>query len=148
MIEVKIEGLAELQAELLQLPDKVGNRVLQSALTSAALPIMKNAQDRVPIAHQAYKLHWGGIANPGWLRQHIIRKKVRSSKNSAEVIITIKDQRDAYFWRFIEFGTSKMTAQPFMRPAFEAKASEAVDRFKEVLAERIEKAVTKLQFKR
>ncbi|WP_449413214.1 HK97-gp10 family putative phage morphogenesis protein [Pandoraea soli] len=148
MIEFKMDGLKDLEQDLLRLPDKIGGRVLQSALTSAALPIVKEAQTRVPIAHAAYKLYGGGKADPGWLRQRIIRKKVRQSTNSAEVIVAIKDQRQAYFWRFIEFGTSKLTAHPFMRPAFEAKASEALDRFANKLGDGIDKALTKLNYRR
>ena len=33
----------------------------------------------------------------------------------------------AFYWRFIEFGTSKAAARPFMRPAFEATKQTARD---------------------
>ena len=125
MIEIKIEGLQALQDDLLQLSEKIGGRTLQSSLSSAALPIVNEAKDKVPMAHHAYK----------------------HSKNSAEVIVTIKDQRQAYFWRFIEFGTSKLVARPFLRPAFEAKSKEALDRFVERLTATIDKARQKLQYK-
>jgi HK97 gp10 family phage protein len=148
MIETQVDGLKELQDELLQLPDRIGGRVLQSALTSAALPIVNEAKDKVPIAHAAYKLYGGGKADPGWLKSRIVRKRVRQSKNSAEVIVTFKDQRQAYFWRFIEFGTSKLVARPFMRPAFEAKQSEALDRFVTRLGDAIQTARERLQYKR
>ena len=120
---------------------------MQSSLSSAALPIVNEAKDKVPMAHHAYKLYGGGVADRGWLRSRIIRKRVRHSKNSAEVIVTIKDQRQAYFWRFIEFGTSKLVARPFLRPAFEAKSKEALDRFVERLTATIDKARQKLQYK-
>ena len=32
---------------------------------------------------------------------------------------------DPYYWRFVEFGTSKMPAKPFLRPAFTAKKEQA-----------------------
>ena len=148
MLEIKVDGLKELQDDLLQLPDKIGGQTLQRSLTAAALPIVNEARDRVPLAHQAYKLYGGGVADPGWLKSRIVRKKVRQSRNSAEVIVTIKDQRQAYFWRFIEFGTSKLVARPFLRPAFEAKASDAVDRFVERLSDAIDQARQRLQFRR
>jgi HK97 gp10 family phage protein len=34
--------------------------------------------------------------------------------------------RDPYYWMWVELGTSKMAARPFLRPAFEAKKVEAV----------------------
>lgn len=148
MIEVKVEGLKALQDELLQLPEKVGGKVLQGALSAAALPIVNDAKARVPQAHKAYKLYGRGVANPGWLRERVIRKKVKNSSNSAEVIVTVKDKWQSYFWRFIEFGTSKMPAHPFLRPAFEAKSREALDRFSEKLAAGIEKSIRKLKFRK
>lgn len=148
MLETKVEGLKALQDELLQLPDRVGGRVLQRALRSAAQPIVREARDRVPIAHGAYKLYGGGIANPGWLKSRIVRKRVRQSRNSAEVVVTIKDQYHAYFWRFIEFGTSKLVAMPFLRPAFEAKSREALDRFVARLGDAIDAARERLQYRR
>jgi len=146
VFEMKVEGLKELEDELLGLPGKIADQTLQAALTMAALPIVNEARVKVPVAHAAYKLYGGGTADPGWLRQHIVRKKVKKTSNSAEVIVTITDKRQAYFWKFIEFGTSKMPPRPFMRPAFESKSSEALDRFVDRLKTGIEKAVTRIKF--
>jgi HK97 gp10 family phage protein len=33
----------------------------------------------------------------------------------------------AFYGRFVEFGTSKMAAQPFLRPAYDAARSKAID---------------------
>ena len=33
--------------------------------------------------------------------------------------------KDPYYWRFVEFGTSKMPAKPFLRPAFEQTKEKA-----------------------
>lgn len=33
---------------------------------------------------------------------------------------------DTFYWRFLEFGTSKMAAKPFMRPALFQKGNEAM----------------------
>jgi HK97 gp10 family phage protein len=34
-----------------------------------------------------------------------------------------------FYWRYVEFGTSKMKAQPFLRPALEAAKTRAIDQF-------------------
>jgi HK97 gp10 family phage protein len=52
--------------------------------------------------------------------------------------------RDSYYWRFVEFGTSKMSARPFMRPAFDGNKLEALNRIKEYLTARIDKEAAKL----
>lgn len=43
----------------------------------------------------------------------------------------------AFYWRFIEFGTSKMAARPFMRPAFEASKQTARDAIKDKLRDKL-----------
>ena len=146
MIEFQVEGLQALEAELLALGPKIGARALQGALTAAALPIVKEARAKVPLAHDAYRLHGGGMAAPGWLRQQIVRKKARHSKHSAQTLVTFRDQQQAYFWRFIEFGTSKMDMRPFMRPAFESAKQAALDRFVAVCQANIAKASSKLHY--
>ena len=146
MIEFQVEGLQALEAELLALGPKIGGRALQGALTAAALPIVKEARAKVPLAHDAYRLHGGWMAAPGWLRQQIVRKKVRHSKHSAQTLVTFRDQQQAYFWRFVEFGTSKMDMRPFMRPAFESAKQAALDRFVAVCQGNIAKASSKLHY--
>lgn len=36
---------------------------------------------------------------------------------------------DTFYWRFIEFGTERAAARPFMRPALEKNTGEATDAF-------------------
>ena len=46
---------------------------------------------------------------------------------------------DLYYGRFKEFGTSKMAATPFLRPAFESQKENAVKAIGQKLDERIQK---------
>ncbi|HGN2540501.1 TPA: HK97-gp10 family putative phage morphogenesis protein, partial [Proteus mirabilis] len=45
-----------------------------------------------------------------------------------------------FYWWFVEFGTAKMPAQPFMRPSFEAKKEATAKVIVQTLKEDIEKA--------
>lgn len=49
------------------------------------------------------------------------------------------DNRKAYYWHFLEFGTVNQPAQPFLRVAFDLHGDEAVDRFVEVFVPAVEK---------
>lgn len=48
---------------------------------------------------------------------------------------------DTYYWRFPEFGTRYMPAQPFLRPAIDENKEAAVDKFAEVMKKQIDKEV-------
>lgn len=50
---------------------------------------------------------------------------------------------DTFYWRFLELGTSKMPARPFMRPALENNVDKVVGTFVEDLSGAIEKAVAR-----
>ncbi|CAD6536417.1 hypothetical protein LMG27952_03146 [Paraburkholderia hiiakae] len=46
--------------------------------------------------------------------------------------------KDAYYLRFVEYGTSRMAAQPFKRPAYEAKKKEAAQAVADAIDAQIE----------
>lgn len=48
---------------------------------------------------------------------------------------------DTWYWRLIEFGTAKMPANPFMRPAITAKQQEAAAVFISAFKEELDKVV-------
>lgn len=54
------------------------------------------------------------------------------------------DPRDAYYWFFVEFGTAHTRARPFLRPAFEARKTVAVETAIGVFRDRIQKEMDKL----
>jgi HK97 gp10 family phage protein len=143
-VEIEVKGLKELQDRLIKLPEKIGNKTLASCLGSAAQVIQTEARGRVHVAAEPYKL-WAKkgekreTVSPGWLKKQIVKKRVRQSKSSAQTIITFKDKKHSFFWRYLEFGTSKTPAHPFMREAFEAAKQKAVDKFEERLREKLDK---------
>jgi HK97 gp10 family phage protein len=57
--------------------------------------------------------------------------------NSSTSLMRAKSKLDPYYWRWLEFGTKKMTARPFLKPAadrlpealaaFEASAIPAIE---------------------
>jgi HK97 gp10 family phage protein len=52
--------------------------------------------------------------------------------------------RDAFYWRFLEFGTVKMAARPFMRPAFDVSSQQALSLITNKLAAEVEKEAANL----
>jgi HK97 gp10 family phage protein len=57
-----------------------------------------------------------------------------------EAYVGVSWQGNAFYGRFLEFGTAKMAARPFLRPAFDARSGEALGIFMDRLRENIERA--------
>jgi HK97 gp10 family phage protein len=149
MSKVQIQGMRELSRALRELPQRVATNDLQAATAAGARLIRDDARIKAPV-------YTGPVAQghpaPGTLRKSIITKNIRELSDRVRRVVFVlvrhgkqfqkmgKKQinRDAFYWRFVEFGSKKMSARPFMRPAFEARKHDAVDAIKEVLAERIE----------
>lgn len=49
-----------------------------------------------------------------------------------------------YYWRFIEFGTSKMPATPFMRPALANNIEPVISKFSQIFSDELDKELAKL----
>ena len=52
---------------------------------------------------------------------------------------------DTFYWRFLEFGTEKMPARPFMRPAAAEGAQEAYAAVAQTLGTEINKEISRLK---
>ena len=68
-------------------------------------------------------------------------RKVKETENTATVSLGVratgKAGKNAFYWKFLEFGTKFITARPFMRPAFENKKSAAAQAMREYMATNI-----------
>lgn len=96
---------------------KVINKAMSPKLEKAANITANIARQDVPIgaiqrAASKYK-SWKG-RKPGSLLKSI---KVRKSRFKDGGYIVSVGGRDTYYWYFVEYGTSKMGAQKFMRNA-------------------------------
>jgi HK97 gp10 family phage protein len=164
MVEsVKVEGLRELREALVRkIPAEMQGKVLQSALTAGARPIVNEAKTRVP-------------RRTGRLAKAIYSRRNREGSNGVreERVITVRQggrrDRDGYYWRWIEFGrgvvqiargvlgtpgkgffgreVKAVPARPFLRPAFENRKTDALEAIRVRLAKGIAKAAEKARWR-
>ena len=142
---VHVRGLRELQAAMHALPKKLDRRILNSALMAGARPMVRDAKAKVPV-------------DTGALKSGIRAKPVKPTEHTATIHVGIGKARQSraekaagakrytpWYGRLVEFGTSKMSARPFLRPAFERNKSSSVEIIKKQLAKRIEAEAEKLK---
>lgn len=133
--DFEVKGLAELSKKLKELPLKVAKNALRASVNAGAEVIRKDAMNRVPV-------------DTGKLKKSIYKKQIREKSNTFQQTFFVgarngkkyrATNKDAYYWRFLEFGTSKMPANPFLRPAFDSRKNDAVKAIGDKLKERIDK---------
>ncbi len=154
MVEVKVDGLEELGQALAQFPTVLAQKYLARATFTAAAVIESDAIARAPertgllkskIA--IFKRNEGeGIAHYaiGVRRLRVTKKIKRVLRIARKANLSYRIVDDAFYWRFLEFGTVKMSARPFLRPAFEAQKENAIEVFRTTLADGVQAAAAEV----
>ena len=137
-VTLKVEGLAELERKMRAIGPKLARTALRSSLNTGTQIIKKDAQARAPV-------------KTGLLASRAIYVKRTKEKGSATKEVYIvgvrqghkeqKRDRDAYYWKFIEFGTKFIPAVKFLQSAFESKKYQAFGRIKQKLKDNLDKIV-------
>lgn len=142
MTDAKVEGLSELNAALGELPKTTAKNVLKRTLLKPAKLIDDAASSMAP--KLTGKLQISIITGTKLTRRQ------RSSAYKAGTFGVVEVHVGTALSRglFQEFGTVKMPAHPFMRPAWEANKMKALAIIKTELGTEIEKAATRLAKKR
>lgn len=151
-----VKGMRELSEALRQLPQRIARNALRQSVAAGASVIRSDAKARAPMATAP---PGPGQPLPGTLKRSILIRHLseRSGLTSQTYVVGVRHgkryrkqgkkgnrSQDAYYWRWVEFGTVKMSARPFLRPAFEANKEKAVQVIGEYLARRIPEEVATL----
>lgn len=148
-VEFKIQGVDALTARMRALPVELRKKPARSALGKAAKVIREQAQAN---ARQLDDPETGRA-----IADNIVQRlRSRYNKRTGDVMISVgvatekgripKGNPDTGpkgntpHWHLLELGTESMAAQPFLRPAAEAKAGAAINEF----AAGLDQALTRL----
>lgn len=129
-----------LMAQLRALDDVASESTLRQAAVAGAREIFDEAKTRAPVGARGYERK-GTKIYPGFLRDHMLiayDKDLSVAARIASYIVTWS--KDAFYGRFVEHGTSKMAADPFLRPAFDAKREDADRAIAEVIDRKVKEA--------
>lgn len=117
-MSTEIKGLKEIIDKLNALPPKLENKIVRAAVRKGANQIRDLARSKVSVDTGNIKK---SIVTVGHKENGKIAVKVtirqRKSKNAKRV----------FYAKFLEFGTSKMNAKPFLRPALDESEDKVLD---------------------
>lgn len=150
---VKLDGVEDLKRALSEAAADIRKKAVRGALREAGKVIQGAARATAPVLLVATPTR-----KPGTVRRNIV---VRASKFARQagnegVYINVRGIRgrarvarlgragannpnDPFYWRFLELGTKKMAARPFLQPAAASKGDEAISKFMQSVVPQIEK---------
>lgn len=144
---VKWKGFRELEQNLNMLDEQMRERGVKVMMSKAAEPVRDEAKRRAPVLAEPTPTRKPGTVRDAiriWRKRKtpyavtyfvgvlgLARGAIRRFKQSQiakgkSVISSADNPNDPFYWKFLEFGTVKMAARPFLRPAFESMKMEAV----------------------
>ena len=121
-IGARLDGGAELQKRLLTLPSAVTAQHQRTALMAGAEVIRAEAAALAPRGPGAEHIADHIVIDP--LTDAELDRADEFVGDNAAVLVG--PERKFFYGYFLEYGTSKMPAQPFMRPAVDSKARPAL----------------------
>lgn len=127
MFGLRVHGQREIIRRFSLLEDAAAKKALRKATLAGAKVIIKAAQEKVP------KRTWT-------LHDHIVAEAVKVEPDHVEA--RVGPDKEAFYGMFLELGTSKMAARPFLRPALDENQDKVEQAIWDELDRAIRKAVT------
>lgn len=130
-VQFKFEGDKQLKKKLESLNRTARGRALRKAAKAGAEEVVKEAKRRVPV-------------DTGRTKRYIRSWTARQRTGEVTESIGVTAKTRAHVARFLELGTSKMTARPFLRPAIDEMQKKAAQETNDAMVEAVLEEVRKI----
>jgi len=142
----EVRGIQDFRKAVEELTSDMRRKVVNAAIRAALRPTLNAAKGNSAFRTGVLRAHIGIFKSRIFRGQGgVIGGFVGVRKDSARrvkgtrVQLRVKGQ-DPYYGKFLERGTSKMRARPFLKPAGESTWGQVLDIFQAEIAKRIAKA--------
>lgn len=133
VVTSEVQGLAELDAVLSAMPDKLAKKVIVAAIREGAQMFQSRAQEMAPENPQIPLGHpeWRTMRLKDGIKVQVTTKSLGAAGALVRGEIAL-DKKHAFFGRFVEQGHitaagGQVAPQPYMRPAFESTKYRVLD---------------------
>ena len=138
-----LEGVAALTAQLNALTVLEEGRALKQAVRAGMKPALVQAQMTAPVGTEPHRLRNGLLVAPGYARETLrVVTTINGAKNIASAIMSTR-KLAFYEVKFIEMGTRKMPAQPWLRRSLLETRDAGEAAFKDSIARAVARAAAK-----
>lgn len=128
-------------AEKLDNITQAAEKAVRPAAQDGAQVFYDEVKQRVPMSAKPHK-SGKKTYNPGTLRRAVYQAFAERESGDGKAMYRISfNKTHAFYGRFVEFGTSKMAAKPFLRPAYDAARARALQAVQERMASEVKKAI-------
>lgn len=160
-LSIKLDGVEDLKQALAEAATTIRTKAVRGALREAGKVIQMAARASAPVLKVPTTTR-----NAGTVKKNIVVRASKFARQAGDegVYINVrgirgrarvkklgrggaKNPNDPYYWRFLEFGTRKMAARPFLRPAATSKGPEAIRTFMDSVVPQIEKLNARVRSK-
>jgi HK97 gp10 family phage protein len=139
----ELEGVEELTRKLREMGDAVAGKALRNAARAALVPALERARRIVPEGTVVHKTYKGRIVTPGFAARSIRIKSVRTRDRGIGIALLGVKPEAYYALQFVELGTSKQPARPWLSTAFEHTRTEQLESLKAALKRSLIRAAKK-----
>jgi HK97 gp10 family phage protein len=121
---------------------KAAEESVRPAAQAGAQVFYDEVRQRVPVSAKPHSTKGKKQTfNPGTLRSAVYQAFANKESGDGKAMYRISwNKTHAFYGRFVEFGTSKMAAKPFLRPAYDAARAKALKAVQERMAAEVNKA--------
>lgn len=138
-----IEGLKKLLRQLKTLTRSDGGKALRRSARAAIQEPLQRARAAIPVGVDEHRTYKGRIVQPGFAKRSIRAiVTVSRDKKKVEAILGVKAEA-FYAVQFVELGTTKTPARPWLRPAFQSSEAQQISTLSTELRNAITGAVRK-----
>lgn len=132
VIDTKLDfsGLLDLSDDLAVLSKAENRKVMRDATRAAATIFKDEAVKRAPVRKGKLKKNIVVITQRdrnGNITSGVHVRGTNPRTGNSDNSMKASNSRNAFYWRFVELGTSNMAPVPFIRPAYDARQEDAAN---------------------